>query len=98
LWAYYQPILRALESLGGEAKRTPLMEEVEKLMAAEFKKGDRDLLSNGRLQRWQVMVLHARKHMVQEGWLESGSGFLWRITSSGRRAAKAEAPRTKRSE
>lgn len=98
LWTYYQPILRALEALGGEAKREPLMAEVEKLMAADFKASDRDPLSGGKFQRWQVMVLRARKHMVQEGWIESGGGFSWRITNAGRRAAKADVAKTKKSE
>lgn len=96
LWTYYQPILRALDALGGEAKRESLMAEVEKHIASGFKESDRDLMSRGRLQRWQVMVLRARKHMVQEGWLESVSGPTWRITSSGRRTSKADLPRSEK--
>lgn len=98
LWAYYQPILRALESLGGEAKRASLFAEVGKEIAPDLKAGDRDPLSGGKLQRWQVMVLRARKHMVHEGWLESGGGVLWRITSAGRLAAKADTAKTKKAE
>ncbi len=93
LWSFYQPILQALEALGGEAKRQALMDEVEKIMAPVFKENDRDSMSGGRFQRWQVMVLRARKAMVQEGWVEAGGGLVWRITNAGRRAAKAELSR-----
>lgn len=97
LWAYYQPILRALDAVGGEAKRQTLMVEAEKQLASSFKDGDRDAMSGGRLERWQVMVLRSRKHLVQEGWIEPGTGTVWRITSAGRRAAKADLARTKKS-
>jgi hypothetical protein len=33
------------------------------------------------------MIRRARKHLAREGWIEGGSGRLWRITEAGRRAA-----------
>lgn len=95
LWQYYQPILRALDTLGGEANRADLEREVERLMADGFEVGDRDPMSGGR-ERWQIMILRSRKALKSEGWIEPGGGSVWRITSAGRKAAKAEIPKGKR--
>jgi hypothetical protein len=84
LWAYFKPILEALESLGGEARRTDLERKVERLIASSFLPGDRATMARGR-ERWRVMVQRARKPMVAEGWIEEG-GPTWRITKIGRDA------------
>ena len=98
LWAYYQPVLRALAKAGGEARRTALEPEVEKLMGATLQPADHDDMARGR-KRWKVMIQRTRKHLVAEGWIEDESGPTWRITESGRRATKsATAPRHKTAE
>ena len=87
LWSYYQPILKALAEAGGAASRSDLEPAVERLMSATFLPGDREPLGRGS-ERWQVLIRRARKHLIDEGWIESGSGKAWRITEAGRRAAE----------
>lgn len=92
LWSYYQPILQALLELNGEGTRGEIEPQVEKAMKGELQPGDYDPLGRGQL-RWQIMIRRARRHLVNEGWLEPGSGQIWRITAAGRRAAKAKPER-----
>ncbi len=87
LWQYYQPVLRALAQLGGEARRPDLEPIVENLMSATFQPGDREEMTRGR-QRWREMIRRAHKPLVAEGWLEKKGGLTWRITEAGRRAAE----------
>jgi Mrr N-terminal domain len=89
LWGYYQPILQALVSLGGEGRRPDVEPQVEQLMKDKFQPRDHDVVSRGRA-RWQLMIRRAHRHIVKEGWLENHAGKLWRITPAGRQAAKAE--------
>ena len=97
LWQYYQPILRALDELGGEASRAELERAVERLMADGFEAGDRDPMSGNR-ERWQIMIIRSRKPLKSEGWIEPGGGPVWCITVAGRKAAKTEIPKAKRSQ
>lgn len=95
LWSYYQPILRALAEAGGEARRRDLEPAVERLMSETLKPPDREPMARG-LERWQVMIRRARKHMAAEGWIDDGAGPVWSITDTGRRAAsKPLEPRQK---
>lgn len=87
LWAYYQPILKALTEAGGEARRGELEPTVERLMSSTLQPGDRHPMARGQ-ERWQVMIRRAHKPLVAEGWIEDGSGAVWRITDAGRRAAE----------
>jgi hypothetical protein len=59
-------------------------------MGASFQPGDRDEARKGR-ERWRVMVRRAHKPLVAEGWIEKGSGPVWRITEAGRHAADRQA-------
>lgn len=86
LWAFYQPILRALLEAGGQATRRDLEPVVGRLAADQLQPGDRAPMAGGR-ERWQVMIQRARKHLVGEGWIEAHPGKPWRITPAGRRAA-----------
>ena len=95
LWAYYQPVLQALVNLGGEACRPDIEPEVEQIMKQKFQPGDHDPMSHGR-NRWQVMIKRTHRHLVKEGWLESRVGKTWKITTTGRQAAKAETPADKK--
>lgn len=94
LWAYYQPILKALDELGGQARKHDFEPVVERLMASTFEASDHDRMSGGR-ERWQVMIARSRKHLTQEGWLDPKGGAVWRITSAGRKAAKADPSKTR---
>jgi hypothetical protein len=90
LWAYYQPILKAIASLGGEARRKDLEPVVLNLMGPTLTPSDHAAASGGR-ERWQVMIIRARKHVIAEGWMESKPGSVWAITEAGQKAAKAAA-------
>jgi len=92
LWAYFQPILKALVQAGGECRRSDLEPRVERLLGSEMPPGDRATTRRG-AERWRVMVRRARRHLASEGWIENGRGPIWRITDAGRRAA--EKPITK---
>ena len=94
LWAYYQPILQSVVNLGGEARRPDIEPQVEQLMKQNFQPGDHDPMSRGRT-RWQIMIKRAHRHLIKEGWLENGAGKLWKITATGRQAAKADVSGTK---
>jgi hypothetical protein len=89
LWMYYQPILQSIIQNGGESLRINVEEYVEIIMKGKFQANDNEMLSRGR-ERWRVMVRRARKHLVQEGWLEDTRGKAWIITEAGRRAAEAK--------
>jgi hypothetical protein len=89
LWSYYQPILKALVELGGEATRSEIEARVERELNDRLAAGDRQSMARGR-ERWQVMVRRARRHLITEGWLEPNTGKQWKITAAGRRAANAE--------
>lgn len=98
LWKYYQPVLRALAALGGEARRNEIEVELLRTMGAELLPADHAKLTNGD-EKWQRMVRHTRKHLIAEGWIEDRFGFEWKITASGRRAAErapAEAKGTRK--
>lgn len=91
LWGFYQPILRALHELGGKASRIELEPVVERMLRASFLSGDTTPTSGGK-QRWQAMIQRARKHLVEEGWIENGGGSLWRLTVEGQRIAASKTP------
>jgi hypothetical protein len=91
LWGFYQPILRALHELGGKASRQELEPVVERSMRSDFLPGDVAVVSGGR-QRWQLMVQRARKHLVEEGWIENGGGPQWCLSGEGQRVAMSKSP------
>lgn len=88
LWRYYQPVLRALVQLGGEAGRADLEPVVEKQMLGTLQPADRALMPRGR-ERWREMIRRSHKPLVAEGWVVKGP--VWRITEAGRKAAEREA-------
>lgn len=87
MWKYYRPILQVLVELGGEAKRDALEERLFDMMQSEFQPADLVLMARG-VPRWKVMVRRSRRAMVQESYIENGSG-PWRITSAGKQAARS---------
>ena len=88
-WQYYAPIVRALVALGGKASLGDLEAEFLRKMEPGLRVGDRSHMAAG-LERWQVMIRRARKHMVKEGWVLSRSSKLWEITTSGRLVAEKQ--------
>ena len=87
LWAYYQPILKAIVTAGGECGRDDIEATFEKSSDGFLQQGDRLLMSGGR-PRWKVMIRCARKPLKAEGWIASSSGTRWKITEAGRQAAE----------
>ena len=66
LWAYDQPILRALSELGGAATRKELEPGVFNIMTQSQMPLDRGVGPGGRAS-WQTMITRARNHLVAEG-------------------------------
>jgi hypothetical protein len=87
LWTYYQPILRALVTLGGKSSLGDLEAQVEHLISPLLQPADRAPMAGGR-ERWRAMIQRARKPLVTESWIEGGSGPTWSITAAGRQAAE----------
>jgi len=92
LWAYYQPILKAILRAGGDCTRTDIEEALERSSDSFLTPGDRGPMPSGR-ERWKAMIRRARKPLKAEGWIHDGPGSRWRITEAGRRAAE-RAPTT----
>ena len=90
LWEYYQPILKALVGEGGSATTKQLEPHVETLMEENLKPCDYDLMAGNR-PRWKIMIRRARKHMINEGFVEDNTGFEWKITKQGRKAVERPA-------
>lgn len=88
LWEFYQPILKALEQVGGEGRVPDIVPLVERFMGPKFKPRDRYKLARGK-ERWEVMIKRARKHLTSEGWIEKRYGPVWKITEAGKKAAAA---------
>jgi restriction system protein len=84
--AYYQPILKALNELGGSAKMDVVLERVEQSMKKVLREVDYEPLASGaEMLRWRNTAQWARDTMVKEGLLKSNSPRgIWEITEAGR--------------
>ncbi len=80
--AYQEPILRALSTLGGSARRKEVMASLESELAPRF--GVRDLeIVSGR-PRWQADVDVARRRLLERGLVANGSREgVWVLTEAG---------------
>lgn len=87
LWAYYQPILKAIVSAGGECVRADIEAAFESSAEGLLQPSERRLTSGGR-ERWKVMIRRARKALKAEGRIQDGAGRAWKIRAAGRRAAQ----------
>ena len=85
-WEYYQPILKALVQLGGEANSTELEPVLEKLLIDKLKNEDRHKNPKG-VEYWKTIAKKSRKHLVAEAWLENTKGTIWKITQKGRQTS-----------
>jgi len=93
LWAYYKPILAALQALNGTATRGDIEKHLETSMPSILKSSDLQVDARGK-PRWKIMVRRARKPMIQEKFIEPGSGKNWAITAAGRKALDSECKET----
>jgi len=83
--AFWVPILRALEQMGGRGRMGEVLTRVGVLMQDQLNEADFGLLSNGRTIRWHNTVAWARLRMVKAGLLASDSPRgIWEITERGR--------------
>lgn len=84
--AYQEPILRALATLGGSARRKEVMVSLESELAPRF--GVRDLeIVSGR-PRWQADIDVARRRLLERGLVASGpQEGIWVLTKAGEERA-----------
>jgi restriction system protein len=85
--AYYQPILEALEGLGGSASMSDVLDHVFKNMKDVLRDVDYEpLASDPGMPRWRSTAQWARNSMVKEGALLSDSPRgVWEISDLGRK-------------
>ncbi|MDZ7816996.1 MAG: winged helix-turn-helix domain-containing protein [Planctomycetota bacterium] len=88
--AYYQPILRVLDQMGGNGKVADVLDRVGKLMKPVLKKVDYEpLASSPDNPRWRNAAQWARNSMVRDGLLKADSPHgVWEITYNGRAILK----------
>lgn len=83
--AYYQPILEALQALGGSAQINQVLDRVLQSMRSVLKDVDYEpLASEPDMPRWKNAAQWARNSMVKEGLLRSDSPRgVWQISEAG---------------
>ena len=96
LWEYYQPILKALMAIGGEATRAQIETKFSEMLQGWFQQGDEETMAGGR-PRWKVMIGRAKKTMLAEGFVEAPNIMKWSITQNGRKAAGKSLERSHKS-
>lgn len=86
---FYQPILKALNELGGSAKVKDVPDRLEQSMKGILKEVDYEPLKSG-TTRWRNTAQWARDSMVKEGvFLKQNSPHgIWEITEAGRRSLR----------
>ncbi len=89
LWEYYQPVLKTLDALGGEARRSDIEAKFAELFDRWLLEGDRTAMGQGKA-RWKVMIARSRKALRSEGFIEDVNMFTWGITKEGRKIAAQE--------
>jgi len=94
LWGYYQPILQTLLEMGGQARRPDLEAGFGQKHTSVLLTGDMEMMA-GNTPRWQRMIRRARKHLIEQNFIENSGGKVWRITDEGRRAARSQKECTK---
>lgn len=83
--AYYRPILEALQTLGGSAQMSQVLDRVLQGMKGVLRDVDYDpLASDPEMPRWRNAAQWARNSMVKEGLLRSNSPRgVWEISNKG---------------
>jgi hypothetical protein len=83
---FYQPILVAVESLGGRAQRKQVLSWLNSNYGRFFTDEDRRLLPSGKKRiRWEFTASYARKHLIDRGLLIDAGCGCWQITQLGLR-------------
>jgi hypothetical protein len=82
---FYEPAIKALAELGGEATSKELLESLEAAVGSELTKADRQILPRRRIPRWQRTLESVYRDCIREGWIEKRRDRTWKITEKGRR-------------
>ena len=92
--AFVLPILRAIQSLGGRAQMSQVLEKVSEEMKDQLRDVDQlPLKSDPRRPRWNNTAQWARNTMVTDGWLKKDSPRgVWEITPAGVRHLTSNTP------
>lgn len=85
--AFYAPILRALDRLGGTARTRAVLRAVEELMSGALTRADREPVSPNRPSKplWRRTAQRARQQMMNDGLLVADAGEgVWELSAAGR--------------
>jgi hypothetical protein len=83
--AFYAPILKALDELGGTARTADVVKRVGEFMANDLSPDDREPLPSTGLPRWENTTQFARYSMVRGGLLKPDSPRgTWAISAKGK--------------
>ncbi len=86
--AYGEPIITALNELGGEGDSRSVLRSVKSLMKGTFKPKDREQIPSGEV-RWRYRAHMHRLNLIRDGLLDRNAPRgTWRLTSAGEKAAK----------
>jgi len=88
--AYYLPLLRVLDQMGGSGKVAEVLDRVGKAMKPILKSVDYDpLASDPADPRWRNAAQWARNSMIHEGLLKADSPRgVWEISDKGRESLR----------
>jgi len=86
--AFYAPILKVVDELGGSATMRDVLSRVGQLMKTKLKDVDyQHLSSDPEAIRWRNTAQWARNSLVKKGFLKANSPHgVWEITEAGRKA------------
>jgi hypothetical protein len=86
--AFYVPILKVVDELGGSATMRDVLSRVGQLMKTKLKDVDyQHLSSDPEAIRWRNTAQWARNSLVKKGLLKTNSRHgIWEITETGRKA------------
>lgn len=83
--AFRIPILQVLVELKGRGSVPDILKRVQQRLEGRLKPDDFKNLKSGEV-RWENTAKWERKHLIDDGLLESNSGYgVWVITSQGRK-------------
>lgn len=83
-WKFCTPALEVTASRGGIASHDDVVQDLEKSMALELTKKDRESKPPQSMPLWHVTVRKAYRQCQREGWIEKRAGGVWKITPKGR--------------
>jgi restriction system protein len=84
--AYYMPLLKVIDQMGGGGKVSEILDRIKKAMKPILKPVDYDpLASSPDMPRWRNTAQWARNSMIRDGLLKADSARgVWEITDRGR--------------